>query len=212
MSNLLTIKVPIVINAENDNAKGHASFYETIYTLYFHGVKVAYLRSDPFDVAENSSIPLSYLVESKSIALTPEEGEIAELALNERQVVLDLKGSTRTRWRVGLVGSVKFWLHLNCQLKLPLDGKGEEGGGRAGRGGRSIYRSIPDVLDMLWLGELVSEDDSSTPGLLVSVCCVLCVAADSGGSRTSSRAVVAACSVPEEMIVSSGSIAAGCSK
>ncbi|KAK4374260.1 hypothetical protein RND71_004937 [Anisodus tanguticus] len=122
MSNLLTIKVSIMINAENDNAKGHASFYETIYTLYFHGVKVAYLRSDPFDVAKNSSIPLYYPVESTSIALTPEEGEIAELALNERQVVLDLKGSTRTRWRVGLVGSVKFWLHLNCQLKLPLDG------------------------------------------------------------------------------------------
>ncbi|XP_060171388.1 NDR1/HIN1-like protein 12 [Lycium barbarum] len=122
MSNLMSIKLSIVINAQNDNAKAHASFYETYYTLWFDGVKVAYLRSDPFDVARNSSIPLYYPVESTSIALTPEEGEIAELALSQRQVALDLKGSTRTRWRVGIVGSVKFWLHLNCKLKLPLNG------------------------------------------------------------------------------------------
>ncbi|MCD7462041.1 hypothetical protein HAX54_047652 [Datura stramonium] len=122
MSNLLSIKVSIVINAENDNAKAHASFYETIYTLTFQGVKVAYLRADPFDVPKNSSIPLYYPVESTSIALTPEEGEVAEVSLNQRQVVLDLKGSSRIRWRLGLIGSIKFLLHLNCKLKLPLDG------------------------------------------------------------------------------------------
>ncbi|KAH0733997.1 hypothetical protein KY285_009704 [Solanum tuberosum] len=122
MSNLLSIKVSIVINAENDNVKAHATFYETIYTLYFHDVKVAYLRADPFDVPKNSSIPLYYPVESTSIALTPQEGANAEVALNQRLVGLDLKGSSRTRWRLGVVGSVKFWLHLNCKLKLPLDG------------------------------------------------------------------------------------------
>ncbi|KAH0708358.1 hypothetical protein KY284_009785 [Solanum tuberosum] len=123
MSNLLSIKVSIVINAENDNVKAHATFYETIYTLYFHDVKVAYLRADPFDVPKNSTIPLYYPVESTSITLTPQEGANAEVALNQRLVVLDLKGSSRTRWRLGLVGSVKFWLHLNCKLKLPLDGR-----------------------------------------------------------------------------------------
>ncbi|XP_016509926.2 uncharacterized protein LOC107827341 [Nicotiana tabacum] len=122
MSSNLIVKVSIVINAENDNAKAHASFYETIFTLTFHGVKVAYLRADPFDVPQNSSTPLYYPVESTSISLTPEEGEVAEMSLDQKQVVFDLKGNTRTRWRVGFIGSVKFWLHLNCQLKLPLDG------------------------------------------------------------------------------------------
>ncbi|CAN4105193.1 unnamed protein product [Withania somnifera] len=122
MSNLLSIKVSIVIHAENDNVKAHATFYESNYTLTFHGMKVAYLRADPFDVPKNSSIPLYYPVESTSIALTPEEGELAEDSLNQKQVVLDLIGSSRTRWRVGLIGSVKFRLHLNCKLKLPLDG------------------------------------------------------------------------------------------
>ncbi|KAM3337727.1 hypothetical protein P3S68_032052 [Capsicum galapagoense] len=122
MSNLLSIKVSIVINAENDNAKAHATFYESIYTLTFHGVKVAYLRADPFDVPKNSSIPLYYPVESASIALTPEEGQLAEVSLSQKLVVLDLIGSSRTRWRLGLIGSVKFKLHLICKLKLPLDG------------------------------------------------------------------------------------------
>lgn len=122
MSNLLSIKVSIVINAENDNVRAHATFYDTLYTLYFHDVKVAYLRADPFDVLKNTTIQLYYPVESTSIALTPQEGANAEVALNQKLVGLDLKGSSRTRWRLGLVGSVKFWLHLNCKLKLPLDG------------------------------------------------------------------------------------------
>lgn len=122
MSNLLSIKVSIVINAQNDNVKAHSSFYETMYTLYFHDVKVAYLRADPFDVPKNSSIPLYYPVESASIALTSEEAANAEAVLSQKLVVLDLKGTSRTRWRVGIIGSVKFWLHLNCKLKLPLDG------------------------------------------------------------------------------------------
>lgn len=122
MASVLTLRVSIIIKAENDNSRAHASFYETSYTLSFHGVKVAYLNADPFDVPANSSKYLYYPVESSSIPLTPEEGEVAELFLRRNQVVFDIRGNTRTRWRVGLLGSVKFWLHLNCQLKFPLNG------------------------------------------------------------------------------------------
>ncbi|KAK6782789.1 hypothetical protein RDI58_020585 [Solanum bulbocastanum] len=122
MASVLVVKVSIVIKAENDNSKARANFYETSYTLSFHGVKIAYLNADSFDVPSNKSIDLYYPVESSPIPLKPEEGEIAELFLRRGQVVFDIRGKTRTRWRVGILGSVKFWLHLNCQLKFPLNG------------------------------------------------------------------------------------------
>lgn len=122
MASVLVVKVSIVIKAENDNSKAHANFYETSYTLSFHGVKIAYLNADPFDVPSNKSIDLYYPVESSPIPLKPEDGEIAELFLRRGQVVFDIRGNTRTRWRVGILGSVKFWLHLNCQLQFPLNG------------------------------------------------------------------------------------------
>ncbi|XP_031124410.1 NDR1/HIN1-like protein 12 [Ipomoea triloba] len=122
MASVLTVKAAIVIKAENGNAKAHSSFYHTHYTLSFHGVKVAYLIANDFDVPKNSSLDLYYPVESTPIPLTPEQADTAESALRQRHVVFDIQGETGTRWRVWLLGSVKFRLHLDCQLKLPING------------------------------------------------------------------------------------------
>lgn len=122
MASILTMKAAIVIKAENGNAKAHSSFYGTHYTLSFHGVKVAYLNADDFDVPKNSSIDLYYPVESSPIPLTPEQADVAQSALRQSHVVFDIQGETGTRWRVWLLGSVKFRLHLDCQLKLPING------------------------------------------------------------------------------------------
>ncbi|XP_019153369.1 PREDICTED: NDR1/HIN1-like protein 12 [Ipomoea nil] len=122
MVSLLTVKISIVIKAENDNARARAYFYKTSYALSFHGVKVAYLNADPFEVPKNSSTELYYQVESSPIPLTPEEGERVEAGLKNSNVTFELKGNTRTRWRVWVIGSVRFWLHLDCRLKLPVDG------------------------------------------------------------------------------------------
>ncbi|XP_019182312.1 PREDICTED: NDR1/HIN1-like protein 12 [Ipomoea nil] len=121
MAGILAVKVSVVITAQNDNARAHASFYKTSYALSFGGVKVAYLNAEPFDVPKNSSRDLYYLVESTPIPLSPEQGETVEAALRRSQVAFDLKGTSRTRWRIWRLGSVKFWLHLDCHLKLPLD-------------------------------------------------------------------------------------------
>nr|GMD74374.1 NDR1/HIN1-like protein 12 [Ipomoea batatas] len=121
MAGILAVKVSVVIAAQNDNARAHASFYKTSYALSFGGVKLAYLNAEAFDVPKNSSRELYYLVESTPVPLSPEQGETVEAALRQRRVAFDLKGTSRTRWRIWMLGSVKFWLHLDCQLKLPLD-------------------------------------------------------------------------------------------
>ncbi|RAL53173.1 hypothetical protein DM860_006845 [Cuscuta australis] len=121
-ASVLTLKAAIVIRAENHNARAHSSFYGTRYLLSFRGVKVAYLRAGSFDVPKNSSVELFYPVESTPIPLTPDQADSVEAALRQKHVVLEIEGETGTRWRVGLVGSVKFRQHLYCHLKLPING------------------------------------------------------------------------------------------
>ncbi|KAL3498081.1 hypothetical protein ACH5RR_040813 [Cinchona calisaya] len=115
---VLTVKITIFLKAENDNAKARASFYVTRFLLGFHGVRVAELHADPIDVSKNNSIVLKYEVESSPIPLDPEAQNNVYMSLSQNLIVFDLKGTTRTRWRVGLLGSVKFWLHLDCHLRF----------------------------------------------------------------------------------------------
>ncbi|CAA3010423.1 NDR1/HIN1-like protein 12 [Olea europaea var. sylvestris] len=121
-ASLLTVQVTILIKAENDNAKAHASFYNTNFALSFHGVKMAYLVAEPFDLRKNSSKEFNYVVQSSPIPLESGYAEIVSWSLRQNVITFELKGNTRTRWRVGLLGSIKFWLHLNCQLHLPING------------------------------------------------------------------------------------------
>lgn len=119
---ILTVRVIIFMEAKNENEKAHSSFYDTDFALGFEGIKIAYLRSAPIDVKKNSSIVLRFDAESTPITLEPKEQDIIAAALSQNYISFYLKGTTRTRWRVGLLGSVKFWLHLDCPLRLPRNG------------------------------------------------------------------------------------------
>ncbi|CAK9164326.1 unnamed protein product [Ilex paraguariensis] len=122
VASVLTVQISIVIKAENRNTKAHSSFYDTSFILGFSGLEIAKLVAAPFDVRKNSSIEFHYLVESSPIPLNPQEAEVLYFSLRQNRVSFDLRGTTRTRWRLGLLGSVKFWLHLNCQLQFPING------------------------------------------------------------------------------------------
>ncbi|KAF7127211.1 hypothetical protein RHSIM_Rhsim11G0038300 [Rhododendron simsii] len=116
LSGLLTTQVTIVMKWENDNTRAHASFYDANFILGFHGTQIAKLVAEPFDVRKNSSLELAYTVTSTPIPLTREQMMIADMSLKQDLVMFELRGTARTRWRVGLLGPVKFWLHLDCKL------------------------------------------------------------------------------------------------
>ncbi|KAH7835004.1 hypothetical protein Vadar_021943 [Vaccinium darrowii] len=113
---LLTTQVTIIIKWENDNERAHASFYDAKFILSLHGTMIAKLVAAPFDVRKNSSLELAYTVKASPIPLTPDQMVIVDMSLKEDFVTFELRGTARTRWRVGLVGSVKFWLHVDCKL------------------------------------------------------------------------------------------------
>ncbi|KAG5524548.1 hypothetical protein RHGRI_031269 [Rhododendron griersonianum] len=115
-SGLLTTQVTIVIKWENENTRAHASFYDASFILGFHGTEIAKLVAEPFDVRKNSSLELAYTVTSTPIPLTPDQMMIVDMSLKQDFVTFELRGTARTRWRVGLLGSVKFWLHVDCKL------------------------------------------------------------------------------------------------
>lgn len=121
-TSLLTVQVSVVIKAENDNAKVHSSFYDMSLLLSFLGVKMAYLVAEPFDVKANSSVEFNYVPQSSPIPLNPDDAEGVSMSLRQRIITFDLKGKAKTRWRVGPIGSVKNWLHLECKLRLPING------------------------------------------------------------------------------------------
>ncbi|GMY33665.1 NDR1/HIN1-like protein 12 [Fagus crenata] len=115
---LLETKMIIDIRAENDNTKAHASFSDTSFILSFQGLVLAKLVADPFDVKKNSSTDFNYVVTSSEIPLDPARMRQVDLSLKQNKIAFDLKGSSRARWRVGRLGSVKFWCHLNCELRF----------------------------------------------------------------------------------------------
>jgi hypothetical protein len=114
----LETQVAIYIRAENDNAKAHSSFSDTSFILSFQGLQIAKLVAGPFDVSKNSSVEFEYVVQSSQIPLDRLRMEEVDQSLKRDQITFDLKGSSRARWRVWLLGSVKFGCRLNCQLKF----------------------------------------------------------------------------------------------
>ncbi|KAI3823790.1 hypothetical protein L1987_05232 [Smallanthus sonchifolius] len=120
---IVAIKLTIVINAENHNQKAHARFYDTKLLLGYHGTNIARLVANPFDLRKNESSDLNYVVESSPIPLKEEEQYLTEQSLYKSKVMLFvLKGSSRTVWKVGPLGPVKFSLHMYCELLLPVNG------------------------------------------------------------------------------------------
>ncbi|KAG2707485.1 hypothetical protein I3760_05G149600 [Carya illinoinensis] len=115
---LLEIEMAIDIRAENDNAKAHASFSDTSFVLSFDALQIAKLVDGPFDVSKNSSTVFNYVIPSSQIPLDRTRMEQLDFSLKRNEITFDLKGNSRTRWRVGLLGSVKFWCHLNCELRF----------------------------------------------------------------------------------------------
>ncbi|KAK8478680.1 hypothetical protein V6N13_013353 [Hibiscus sabdariffa] len=120
---VLQIQATIQIRAQNGNEKAHASFSDSNYTLSLNGEDIARLVALPFEVSKNSWVDFNYLVESSPIPLDPEQAENVDMALKHDHITLGLKGSSRVRWRVGRLGSVRFLCHLDCHLHFhPLNG------------------------------------------------------------------------------------------
>ncbi|KAG0457575.1 hypothetical protein HPP92_022732 [Vanilla planifolia] len=125
---LLAVALSLTIAAENDNARASAWFSDARFDLRFHDVLIAELRADPFDVARNSSLPLSYVVDSSVIPLDQGAREEMDSALKEDKVSFSLGGQTRARWRVGVFLSVKFLAHLSCTLQFSHSNGSSVGG------------------------------------------------------------------------------------
>ncbi|KAK4744883.1 hypothetical protein SAY87_011195 [Trapa incisa] len=119
---LLVTQITMDIRARNDNRKAHASFQDTSMLLVFGGMEVARLVAPPFEVERNGTTDLHYVVESRAIPLEQEQMELASLSLRRDEVLFVLRGRFRAQWRVGLLGSVKFWCYLNCRLRFRLNG------------------------------------------------------------------------------------------
>jgi len=119
---LLNVRLSITFEARNDNEKAHASFSDFHYNLSFHGIHVATLRNWDFTIGPNASVVFPFVVEADSIPLDPNLMAMVDSSLKKNRITFVLRGHTRTRWRVGPLGSVKFWFHLNCDLRFQVDG------------------------------------------------------------------------------------------
>ncbi|CAH1453324.1 unnamed protein product [Lactuca virosa] len=120
-ASVLAVRLTVDIKAENHNQKAHVSFYNTRLTLQYHGLSIALLVADPFEVKKNTSEEFYYVVESSPIPLGKQEQLLTQQALQKGLFPFFLKGNSRTRWRIGSLGSVKFWLHINCHMWLPTN-------------------------------------------------------------------------------------------
>ncbi|XP_072980727.1 uncharacterized protein [Typha angustifolia] len=115
---VLDAAVALTIVAENGNAKAEAGFSAVGFDLAFHRIVMARLRAYPFDVGANGSVPLRYAVEASPVPLDEESMAAMDSALKNGVVPLDLDGQARTKWRVGIFLSLKYWIHLSCRIEF----------------------------------------------------------------------------------------------
>lgn len=116
---LLEVQMKIVVRAENQNARAHASFSQTDFVLLFEGIEIASLVAHrPFKVNKMSYLDLHFLVESSAIPLNPTQMQHLSWSLKRDLMQFDLRGSSRTRWRVGVLGPLRFRCRLNCHLRF----------------------------------------------------------------------------------------------
>ncbi|KAF5177920.1 Late embryogenesis abundant protein [Thalictrum thalictroides] len=114
----MDIQITLVVKAENDNSQAHATFSNLRFFLYFQRLQIAELTAEAFDVPKNKSKELQYIVPSLSIPLERQAMEEVDASLKLGRIAFDLKGAVRTQWRIGVIGSVKFWSNMSCQLKF----------------------------------------------------------------------------------------------
>ncbi|KAK1613722.1 hypothetical protein QYE76_019239 [Lolium multiflorum] len=114
------LQVSITILANNLKSKADATFSSFELAMGFHGAEVALLRSEPFVVPRQSSLPLHFNV----VALDPAGMRDMDESLDAGLVPLDLSGKTRTRWRVGIFQKRQFWTRISCRLRFFFPGNG----------------------------------------------------------------------------------------
>uniref|UniRef100_A0A7N0TZC6 Late embryogenesis abundant protein LEA-2 subgroup domain-containing protein n=1 Tax=Kalanchoe fedtschenkoi TaxID=63787 RepID=A0A7N0TZC6_KALFE len=114
----LQTALTIVIRAENGNRNAHATFYDLDFVLSLHGYGIVELQTHPFDVRRNDSLDLPFNFRANPIPLDRLHREYVDLELKRSEMSFVLKGGGRARWKVGQLGSVKFWCELDCELKF----------------------------------------------------------------------------------------------
>lgn len=106
------------MRAVNGNERAHASFYDWHFVLSLNRMALAHLVAGDFNVGKNHFNEFHYVVQSNPTALGPDDEDVVDLSLQRDLVSLNLNGSARARWRVGLLGSVKFTCLLDCELRF----------------------------------------------------------------------------------------------
>nr|POE71795.1 hypothetical protein CFP56_65787 [Quercus suber] len=119
-SGLLETQMTIIIRAENDNTKAHASFSDTAFILSFQGLVIAKLVADPFDVKKNSSIYFNYEVTSDEIPLDSARMHQVDLSLKKKaEVVSDTTNTALSMLPVIITGIAVFIGYMVIHPRIP---------------------------------------------------------------------------------------------
>ncbi|KAF8117256.1 hypothetical protein N665_0012s0256 [Sinapis alba] len=115
---VMQTQITIVIRAENDNGKAYALFDETNFKLSYEGRTIAYLKQGEFEVDKKKTMSSHYVVQSYPIPLSRTMMDATDYAVKQDVITFELKGGSKSRWRVGPLGSVKFECNLSCELRF----------------------------------------------------------------------------------------------
>ncbi|CAM0146230.1 unnamed protein product [Urochloa decumbens] len=120
-----SLQMSITIRAENNNSKADATFSSVDLALGFHGADVVLLRSEPFTLPRESSLPLPYNVAvAPGPALDQAGMQIMDESLKAGVVPFELFGKARTRWKVGVFVKIRYWTRISCHLRFFFPGNG----------------------------------------------------------------------------------------
>lgn len=117
---LLSTQLSLTLVAVNPNMRAHATFSDLELALRFVDgeIELALLRAEDLSVEKNGSATLNYVARSEAVPLDEAGREALDASLKAGIITFQMVGQVRTRWRIGVIVSVKLWTHLSCALRF----------------------------------------------------------------------------------------------
>lgn len=115
---VLTSQATILLHIRNPNVKVAVDYESVRFELQFEKRAISNLTFPPFSQQPQNSTEWLFIMVANKVQLEAIEGEHLSYSIQTNSVSYNFVGSVRTKAKFGKITSIKYWLHINCNLQF----------------------------------------------------------------------------------------------
>jgi hypothetical protein len=115
---VLSSQTTILLHIRNPNAKVAVDYESLRFELQFEKHALSNLTFSPFSQQTKNSTDWLFVMAASAVQLQPIEGEHLSYSIQSNSVTYDFVGTVRTKAKFGSITSIRYWLHIKCNLEF----------------------------------------------------------------------------------------------